>query len=72
MHETQFADTLGVIENALHDYRFNDAANAIYQFVWSMYCDWYLRAYETDLSWFRTKEQREKPRPQSRTFAMKS
>ena len=39
---TQFADTLGVIENALHDYRFNDAANAIYQFVWSMYCDWYL------------------------------
>jgi valyl-tRNA synthetase len=39
---TQLADTLGTIENALHDYRFNDAANAIYQFVWSMYCDWYL------------------------------
>jgi valyl-tRNA synthetase len=39
---TQLSDSLGTIENALHDYRFNDAANAIYQFVWSMFCDWYL------------------------------
>ena len=39
---TQFADTLGRIELALDDYRFNDAANAVYQFVWNLYCDWYL------------------------------
>ena len=38
----QLADTLGNIEKALHDYRFNDAAGAIYHFVWSFYCDWYL------------------------------
>ncbi len=39
---SQLADTLGKIELALSDYRFNDAANAIYHFVWDFYCDWYL------------------------------
>jgi valyl-tRNA synthetase len=33
---------LGKIEIALDDYRFNDAANTVYQFVWNLYCDWYL------------------------------
>jgi valyl-tRNA synthetase len=27
---------------ALEEYRFNDAANAIYQFTWHTFCDWYL------------------------------
>ncbi|MBL8642007.1 MAG: valine--tRNA ligase [Alphaproteobacteria bacterium] len=30
------------IEQHLEDYRFNDAANEIYQFVWGTFCDWYL------------------------------
>ena len=30
------------IDKALAAYRFNDAANAIYQFVWGTFCDWYL------------------------------
>jgi valyl-tRNA synthetase len=39
---SQFADTLGDVEKALDDYRFNDAANRMYQFVLNSYCDWYL------------------------------
>lgn len=30
------------IEKNIEIYRFNDAANAIYQFVWGTFCDWYL------------------------------
>ena len=30
------------IETAIESYRFNDAASAIYQFVWGTFCDWYL------------------------------
>jgi valyl-tRNA synthetase len=39
-HETTRA-TREVTE-AIATYRFNDAANAIYRFVWNVYCDWYL------------------------------
>ena len=30
------------VDLALAEYRFDAAANAIYQFVWSQFCDWYL------------------------------
>jgi valyl-tRNA synthetase len=30
------------VERALADYRFDEAANAIYQFFWGEFCDWYL------------------------------
>ena len=30
------------LREALEAYRFNDAATAIYQFIWGTYCDWYL------------------------------
>ena len=32
------------VENALDAYKFNEAANAAYQFVWHEFCDWYLEA----------------------------
>ncbi len=30
------------VERALTDYRFDEAANAVYQFFWGEFCDWYL------------------------------
>lgn len=36
------ADTQATIDKALAEYKFNEAASAIYQFVWGTFCDWYL------------------------------
>ena len=33
--------TKNVTDN-LNNYRFSDAANAVYQFVWGTFCDWYI------------------------------
>ncbi len=30
------------VERALADYRFDEAANAVYQFFWGEFCDWYV------------------------------
>lgn len=38
------------IRKSLEDYRFNDAAGSIYQFVWHEFCDWYLEMAKSDLS----------------------
>jgi valyl-tRNA synthetase len=34
--------TVDVVRKSLAGYRFNEAAGAIYQFLWHEYCDWYL------------------------------
>ncbi|HVI50370.1 MAG TPA: valine--tRNA ligase [Candidatus Sulfotelmatobacter sp.] len=38
----KLGDASDRIAQALDGYRFNDAANAAYQFVWNGFCDWYL------------------------------
>jgi len=38
----EIAATQSAIDKALEAYKFNDAAGAIYQFVWGTFCDWYL------------------------------
>ncbi|HSF12322.1 MAG TPA: valine--tRNA ligase [Erythrobacter sp.] len=38
------------IEKAMADLRFDAAANAIYQFTWSKFCDWYLELVKPVLS----------------------
>ena len=30
------------VTQALEAYRFNDASNAVYQFIWNSFCDWYV------------------------------
>jgi valyl-tRNA synthetase len=35
-------DAQKAIDKNMAEYRFNDAAGAIYQFVWGTFCDWYL------------------------------
>jgi len=39
---SRLAATAEDVEKALNDYRFNDAANGIYQFIWHELCDWYI------------------------------
>ncbi len=39
---SEAASTAQNVTRALEAYRFNDAANTLYRFVWNTYCDWYL------------------------------
>ena len=38
------------VTRALEEYRFNEAASALYQFVWHEYCDWYLEIVKSRLT----------------------
>ncbi|GMT47782.1 MAG: valine--tRNA ligase [bacterium] len=39
---SRLAKTSDDINAALTEYRFNDAATSIYQFIWHEFCDWYI------------------------------
>ncbi|NJD69784.1 MAG: valine--tRNA ligase [candidate division NC10 bacterium] len=41
---------IGSVTTALEEYRFNEAASALYQFVWHEYCDWYLEMVKSRLT----------------------
>jgi valyl-tRNA synthetase len=41
--------TIGEVHRGLNEYRFNDAAHALYQFVWHEFCDWYVEWVKGDL-----------------------
>ncbi|MFO7883404.1 MAG: valine--tRNA ligase [Desulfobacteraceae bacterium] len=38
------AATALAVKNGIETYRFNEAASAVYQFIWHEFCDWYLEA----------------------------
>jgi valyl-tRNA synthetase len=38
----EFRTTTAQVNQSLANYRYDDAANAIYQFFWGSFCDWYL------------------------------
>jgi valyl-tRNA synthetase len=39
---TEFHATTKLVNESLTNYRYDDAANHIYQFFWGSFCDWYL------------------------------
>ncbi|MDH7795257.1 MULTISPECIES: valine--tRNA ligase [unclassified Beijerinckia] len=38
----ELARATGEVTTAIESYRFNEAAAAVYRFVWNIFCDWYL------------------------------
>ena len=39
---SDWAATVKRVDQALSDYRFNEAAETLYHFIWGTFCDWYL------------------------------
>ncbi|MFZ3138602.1 MAG: valine--tRNA ligase [Thermodesulfovibrionales bacterium] len=39
---SRLSATVEDMNKALEEYRFNDAASSIYQFIWHEFCDWYI------------------------------
>ena len=39
---SQATETARAVTDAIDSFRFNDAADALYHFVWASFCDWYL------------------------------
>jgi len=46
---SRLAATTAEVRAALDGYRFNDAAQALYQFIWYEFCDWYVEWIKPDL-----------------------
>ena len=42
--------TVDKVNQLLEDYRFNDAAQELYHFLWDEYCDWYIEASKITLN----------------------
>jgi valyl-tRNA synthetase len=47
---SRLAFTVDEVNTALQEYRFNDAANSVYQFSWHEFCDWYIEMTKTEIS----------------------
>jgi valyl-tRNA synthetase len=43
------ARTIEEVRRGLDEYHFNDAAQALYQFIWREFCDWYVEWIKADL-----------------------
>jgi len=60
--ESRLHTTIHDVRTALDAYRFNDAAGAIYQFLWNDFCDWYLEI--AKISLYRSQDPGERQRTQ--------
>jgi valyl-tRNA synthetase len=61
--ESRLAATIAEVRTGLKRYKFNEAASAVYQFLWHEFCDWYLEI--AKLSLYRA----ERPGQRARTQA---
>ena len=46
----ELANCAADVTKSIEDYRFNDAASALYKFIWNQLCDWYLELVKPLLS----------------------
>ncbi len=46
---TRLTETEREVNRALSEYKFNDAASALYAFTWHQFCDWYIELIKNDL-----------------------
>jgi len=46
---SRYARTVDAVTTALEEYEFNEAARALYDFIWGEYCDWYVEMAKADL-----------------------
>jgi valyl-tRNA synthetase len=60
--QSRLQGTITAVREALDGYRYNDAAGALYQFLWNDFCDWYLEIAKTAL--YRAGEPAERQRVQ--------
>ena len=49
-----FQETAASVNHSLENYRYDDAANTIYQFFWGSFCDWYLEIVKLRLDFSET------------------
>jgi valyl-tRNA synthetase len=45
----RLADTIDLVNDALANYRFHEAAQSVYQFFWGDFCDWYIEWVKPEL-----------------------
>src|SRR5277367_3366501 len=45
----RLAETVTTVDDALANYRFHEAAQAVYQFFWGDFCDWYIEWVKPEL-----------------------
>ena len=55
----EFLQTTAKVNQSLENYRYDDAANHLYQFIWGCFCDWYLEIVKLRLEFSETADNKQ-------------